>query len=154
MYRQHLYYYFIYLYGDQFFGGVPYLLHFLFTLVNDVLGSMFFQFGYVSNTNSFPHPLSAEEELKYIEAYKGGCDDARNTLIERNLRLVAHIVKKYSTFSNDSDDLISIGTIGLIKAISTFDQSKGTRLATYAARCIENAILTLWKQFFCVQCIK
>lgn len=117
------------------------MLHFLFTLVNDVLGSMFFQLGYVSNTNSFPQPLSAEEEQKYIEAYKGGCEEARNTLIERNLRLVAHIVKKYSTFSSDSDDLISIGTIGLIKAISTFDQSKGTRLATYAARCIENEIL-------------
>jgi RNA polymerase sporulation-specific sigma factor len=120
---------------------VPYLLHFLFTLVNDVLGSVFFQLGYVSNTNSFPQPLSAEEEQKYIEAYKGGNDDAKNTLIERNLRLVAHIVKKYSTFSSDCDDLISIGTIGLIKAISTFDMSKGTRLATYAARCIENEIL-------------
>lgn len=117
------------------------MLHFLFTLVNDVLGSVFFQLGYVSNTNSFPQPLSAEEEQKYIEAYKGGNDDAKNTLIERNLRLVAHIVKKYSTFSSDCDDLISIGTIGLIKAISTFDMSKGTRLATYAARCIENEIL-------------
>lgn len=120
------------------------MLHFLLTLANDVLGSMFFQFGYVSNTNSFPQPLSADEELKYIEAYKDGCEDARNTLIERNLRLVAHIVKKYSTFNSDSDDLISIGTIGLIKAISTFDQTKGTRLATYAARCIENAMLTQW----------
>lgn len=117
------------------------MLHFLFTLVNDVLGTMFFQLGYVSNTNSFPQPLSAEEEQKYIEAYKGGSDEAKNTLIERNLRLVAHIVKKYSTFSSDCDDLISIGTIGLIKAISTFDMSKGTRLATYAARCIENEIL-------------
>ncbi len=76
--------------------------------------------------------------------YKNGSEDARNTLIERNLRLVAHIVKKYSTFGNDCDDLISIGTIGLIKAITTFDQAKGTRLATYAARCIENAILTQW----------
>lgn len=117
------------------------MLHFLLTLANDVLGNMFFHFGYVSNTNSFPQPLSADEELKYIEAYKDGCEDARNTLIERNLRLVAHIVKKYSTFNSDSDDLISIGTIGLIKAISTFDQAKGTRLATYAARCIENEIL-------------
>lgn len=117
------------------------MLHFLFTLVNDVLGSVFFQLGYVSNTNSFPQPLSAEEEQKYMDAYKGGNEDAKNTLIERNLRLVAHIVKKYNTFSSDCDDLISIGTIGLIKAISTFDQSKGTRLATYAARCIENEIL-------------
>ena len=117
------------------------MLHFLFTLINDFIGSMFFLFGYVSNTNSFPQPLSVVEEQKYIEAYKGGSDEARNILIERNLRLVAHIVKKYSSFSSDSDDLISIGTIGLIKAISTFDQSKGTRLATYAARCIENEIL-------------
>jgi len=113
----------------------------LFTTLSEVLGSIIFQLGYVSNSNSFPHPLTAEEEQKYIEAYKEGSEDARNTLIERNLRLVAHIVKKYSTYSSDVDDLISIGTIGLIKAISTFDQSKGTRLATYAARCIENEIL-------------
>ncbi len=117
------------------------MLHFLFTLLNEALGSIIFQLGYVSNSNSFPQPLTAEEEQKYIKAYKEGSEDARNTLIERNLRLVAHIVKKYSNFSSDSDDLISIGTIGLIKAISTFDQSKGTRLATYAARCIENEIL-------------
>lgn len=117
------------------------MLHFLLTMLNEVLGSIIFQLGYISNSNSFPHPLTAEEEQKYIEAYKEGSEDARNTLIERNLRLVAHIVKKYSTYSSDVDDLISIGTIGLIKAISTFDQSKGTRLATYAARCIENEIL-------------
>ena len=117
------------------------MLHCLLELACDILGSVFFQLGYVSNANSFPQPLTAEEELQYLEAYKNGDEDARNTLIERNLRLVAHIVKKYSTFSSDSDDLISIGTIGLIKAISTFDQSKGTRLATYAARCIENEIL-------------
>ncbi len=117
------------------------MLHFLLTMINEVLCSIIFQLGYVSNSNSFPQPLTAEEEQKYIEAYKEGSEDARNTLIERNLRLVAHIVKKYSTFSSDVDDLISIGTIGLIKAISTFDQSKGTRLATYAARCIENEIL-------------
>jgi RNA polymerase sporulation-specific sigma factor len=117
------------------------LLHFLFTMMNEVLGSIFFQLGYVTNSNSFPQPLTPEEEQKFIEAYKEGSEEARNTLIERNLRLVAHIVKKYGTYNGDSDDLISIGTIGLIKAISTFDQSKGTRLATYAARCIENEIL-------------
>lgn len=110
-------------------------------MLNEVLGSIIFQLGYVSNSNSFPQPLTAEEEQKYLEAYKEGSEEARNTLIERNLRLVAHIVKKYSSYNSDSDDLISIGTIGLIKAISTFDQSKGTRLATYAARCIENEIL-------------
>ncbi|MDF2523103.1 MAG: polymerase, sigma 28 subunit, SigK, partial [Clostridiales bacterium] len=86
-------------------------------------------------------PLTSDEEQQYIEAYKNGNEDARNILIERNLRLVAHIVKKYSSNGTDSDDLISIGTIGLIKAISTFDLEKGTRLATYAARCIENEIL-------------
>jgi len=117
------------------------VLHFLFTMMNEVLGSVFFQLGYVTNSTSFPQPLTPEEEQKFIEAYKEGSEDARNTLIERNLRLVAHIVKKYATYNGDSDDLISIGTIGLIKAISTFDQSKGTRLATYAARCIENEIL-------------
>lgn len=97
--------------------------------------------GYVSNANSFPQPLQPEDEQKYVEMYKNGSEEARNILIERNLRLVAHIVKKYSSSGNDCDDLISIGTIGLIKAISTFDNSKGTRLATYAARCIENEIL-------------
>jgi RNA polymerase sporulation-specific sigma factor len=102
--------------------------------------------GYVSNGNSFPQPLSHEEELEYLVKYKNGSEEARNILIERNLRLVAHIVKKYNSSGYDSDDLISIGTIGLIKAISTFDQSKGARLATYAVRCIENAIHMLWKQ--------
>lgn len=97
--------------------------------------------GYVSNVNSFPQPLNSEEELYYVEAFKNGSEEARNILIERNLRLVAHIVKKYGSCGNDSDDLISIGTIGLIKAISTFNMDKGTRLATYAARCIENEIL-------------
>ena len=97
--------------------------------------------GYVSNANSFPQPLCPKDEQEYLEKYKKGDEDARNVLIERNLRLVAHIVKKYSSSGNDSDDLISIGTIGLIKAITTFDNEKGTRLATYAARCIENEIL-------------
>ncbi len=83
--------------------------------------------------------------MYYVEAYKNGNEEARNILIERNLRLVAHIVKKYGSCGNDSDDLISIGTIGLIKAISTFNMDKGTRLATYAARCIENAIPSLRK---------
>ena len=97
--------------------------------------------GYLTNTNSFPNPLTPEEEKKYLEAYRNGDEEARNILIERNLRLVAHVVKKYSGTGKDIDDLISIGTIGLIKAISTFDSSKGTHLATYAARCIENEIL-------------
>ncbi|HEY5583819.1 MAG TPA: RNA polymerase sporulation sigma factor SigK [Ruminiclostridium sp.] len=97
--------------------------------------------GYVSNLNSFPQPLSSDEESIIIDSYKKGDEEARNILIERNLRLVAHIVKKYSSNGNDSDDLISIGTIGLIKGISSYDPLKGTKLATYAARCIENEIL-------------
>jgi RNA polymerase sporulation-specific sigma factor len=91
--------------------------------------------------NSFPQPLTTEEEQYYLEEYKRGNEDAKNILVERNLRLVAHIVKKYVNTGREIDDLISIGTIGLIKAIITFDESKGTRLATYAARCIENEIL-------------
>lgn len=94
------------------------------------------------NTGSFPRPLSEEEERKYLQQAKEGNLEARNILIERNLRLVAHIMKKYYTQASDQEDLISIGTIGLIKGIETFDVSKGARLATYAARCVENAILS------------
>ncbi len=94
------------------------------------------------NTGSFPKPLSAEEEQHYLALAKAGDLEARNILIERNLRLVAHIMKKYYAQTSDQEDLISIGTIGLMKGISTFDTTKGARLATYAARCVENAILT------------
>lgn len=94
------------------------------------------------NTGSFPRPLSEEEERHYLALVKEGDLEARNILIERNLRLVAHIMKKYYTHVSDHEDLISIGTIGLIKGIETFDGSKGARLATYAARCVENAILS------------
>ena len=93
-------------------------------------------------TGSFPKPLTAEEERVYLQRSAQGDLEARNILIERNLRLVAHIMKKYYAQTADQEDLISIGTIGLIKAVSTFDVSKGARLATYAARCVENAILT------------
>lgn len=93
------------------------------------------------NNGSFPKPLTAEEEKKYIALYEKGDEDAKNILIERNLRLVAHIIKKYYTQAEEQDDLISIGTIGLIKGISTYRADKGVRLATYASRCIENAIL-------------
>ena len=91
--------------------------------------------------SSFPRPLSAAEERECLDRLAQGDPEARNTLIEHNLRLVAHIVKKYYAQSVDQDDLISIGTIGLIKGISSFDPAKGARLATYAARCIENEIL-------------
>ena len=93
-------------------------------------------------TGSFPKPLTAQEEEHYLERYAQGDLDARNILVERNLRLVAHIMKKYYAQTSDQEDLISIGTIGLIKGISTFDPSKGARLATYAARCVENATLS------------
>ena len=92
-------------------------------------------------SGSFPKPLTAKEERYYLELAAAGDLEARNILIERNLRLVAHIMKKYYTQSADQEDLISIGTIGLIKGIATFDASKGARLATYAARCVENEIL-------------
>jgi len=93
------------------------------------------------STGSFPKPLTEEEERHYLDLASRGDLEARNILIERNLRLVAHIMKKYYAQVSDQEDLISIGTIGLIKGISTFDGSKGARLATYAARCVENEIL-------------
>ena len=99
----------------------------------------------LSGGGSFPKPLSAAEEREYLARYAAGDPDARNVLIERNLRLVAHIIKKYYTQSADQEDLISIGTIGLIKGISSFDATKGARLATYAARCIENEILMYFR---------
>ena len=97
------------------------------------------------SSGSFPRPLTAKEEAYYLERAAQGDLDARNVLVERNLRLVAHIMKKYYTQADDQEDLISIGTIGLIKGISTFDASKGARLATYAARCVENEILMYFR---------
>ena len=97
------------------------------------------------STGSFPKPLTEEEERHYLALAAQGDLTARNVLIERNLRLVAHIMKKYYSASADQEDLISIGTIGLIKGIATFDQSKGARLATYAARCAENEILMYFR---------
>ncbi len=97
------------------------------------------------STGSFPKPLTAQEEQYYLELAAQGDLEARNVLIERNLRLVSHILKKYYASASDQEDLISIGTIGLIKGISTFDRSKGARLATYAARCVENEILMYFR---------
>ena len=97
--------------------------------------------GYISNNSLFPEPLSTDDETKYLELFKNGNEDARNILIEHNLRLVAHISKKYMASNVEQDDLISIGTIGLIKGINSFDSSKGVRLATYVSRCIDNEIL-------------
>lgn len=107
-----------------------------------------------TSTGSFPKPLSAEEERYYLERSAQGDMEARNILVERNLRLVAHILKKYYASASDQDDLISIGTIGLIKAISTFDGSKGARLATYAGRCIQNAILSQMSLSLQVRCLR
>ena len=105
------------------------------------LKSAIFVVGYIQSSNLFPEPLSSEEEKNCLERLARGDEEARNILIERNLRLVAHVSKKYATTNIDQDDLISIGTIGLIKGINSFDSSKNIKLATYVARCIENEIL-------------
>ncbi len=105
------------------------------------LQSAIFVIGYISSSNLFPEPLTAEEEKECLEKMKNGDEDAKNILIERNLRLVAHIAKKYATTNIEQEDLISIGTIGLIKGINSFNISKGARLSTYVARCIDNEIL-------------
>ena len=111
----------------------------------ELMPKLFFTVSYVTNVSSFAKPLTSKEEAEYIKKCQLGDVDARNMLIERNLRLVAHVVKKYPA-AGDNDDLISIGTIGLIKAIGTFKGDKGTKLATYAARCIENEILMSMRQ--------
>lgn len=100
---------------------------------------------YISNGATFPKPLSAAEESYYLEKFRNGDKNARDILIERNLRLVAHIIKKYYSNTKDQEDLISIGTIGLIKGVTSFNDCKGTRLATYAAKCIENEILMYFR---------
>ena len=100
-------------------------------------------FGYIQGGTLFPEPLTAEEERNCLEQMAKGDDEARNILIERNLRLVAHVAKKYSTAKVEQDDLISIGTVGLIKGINSFNIEKGARLSTYVSRCIDNAHLTL-----------
>jgi RNA polymerase sporulation-specific sigma factor len=105
-----------------------------------IIKELLFLVSYIKN-NAFPQPLSAKEEEKYLQLMAEGDEEARNILIEHNLRLVAHIVKKFENTGEDVEDLISIGTIGLIKAIESYSQGKGTKLATYAARCIENEIL-------------
>lgn len=116
-----------------------------FSNILEIFCSNIFLTGYISGNNTFPQPLDEKEEAKYLELLKSGDKNAKGVLIERNLRLVAHIVKKYQIPNKDIDELISIGTVGLIKAIDPFDASKGTRLATYASRCIENEILMLFR---------
>jgi RNA polymerase sporulation-specific sigma factor len=114
----------------------------LSALILLMLNGIFFALRLSDGYGSFPHPLPPAEEKKYLELCADGDMEARNKLIEHNLRLVAHIIKKYYTQAGSQDDLISIGTIGLIKGISTFKPDKNVRLATYASRCIENAILS------------
>ena len=111
--------------------------------INEIKKLLFFTTSY--SINVFPETLSKEEEEHYIALLKKGNKDARNKLIEHNLRLVAHIVKKYDNFKEDQDDLISIGTIGLIKGIDSFNENKGVKITTYAARCIENEILMYFR---------
>ncbi|MCK7606977.1 RNA polymerase sporulation sigma factor SigK [Geobacillus stearothermophilus] len=112
----------------------------IFSAFAFLLKELTFLVSYIKN-NAFPQPLSAKEEEKYLELMAKGDEQARNRLIEHNLRLVAHIVKKFENTGEEVEDLISIGTIGLIKAIESYSSGKGTKLATYAARCIENEIL-------------
>jgi RNA polymerase sporulation-specific sigma factor len=118
-------------------------LDYLF-LIGILSGIIFFAL-HVTASNSFPRPLSAEEEKECFKKMSGGDKNSRNKLIEHNLRLVAHIIKKYYSTSSEQDDLVSIGTVGLIKAVSTFNYEKGARFATYAARCIENEILMYFR---------
>ena len=113
----------------------------MLAFINSVLQSLILLISYISNHNSFPKP----EEAECLRLMAEGDEEAKNKLIEHNLRLVAHVAKKYSSSTacaSDSEDLLSIGTIGLIKGINSFDASKGTKLATYAARCVEKPILT------------
>src|SRR5690625_758024 len=120
--------------------GANYVLSTMLSIVSLLIKKTLLFVSYVKN-QAFPHPLSAAEEAKYISLMQNGDKDARNKLIEHNLRLVAHIVKKFDNTGEDVEDLISIGTIGLIKGVESFQTSRGTKLANYAARCIENEIL-------------
>lgn len=114
----------------------------MFFLIN-IVKSLFLGMASYSN-NVFPEPLSQDEEEKYLQLMHAGNDDARNKLIEHNLRLVAHIVKKFEHNVQEQDDLISIGTIGLIKGIDSFKNEKNIKLTTYCAKCIQNGIVTSW----------
>ncbi|WP_312642896.1 RNA polymerase sporulation sigma factor SigK [Hydrogenoanaerobacterium sp.] len=114
-------------------------------LITLALGGLLYFALHVTNNGAFPRPLSPAEERECLEKIREGDNAAKNKLIEHNLRLVAHIIKKYYSSFKDQDDLISIGTIGLIKAASTFDYEKGARFATYASRCIENEVLMFFR---------
>ena len=117
----------------------------MFSILSAVLSNMLFLMLHLENAGSFPKPLTAAQEREALAKMKQGDASARDKLVEHNLRLVVHIIKKYYANYSDQDDLISIGTIGLIKAVNSFDSDKGTRLATYASRCIENEILMYFR---------
>lgn len=118
----------------------------MLSLIMNIISKGFLFFAlHIKNGNTFPPALSAKEEKAYLTKYKEGDIKAKNILIEHNLRLVAHITKKYCSTASEQDDLISIGTIGLIKAVNTFDDTKGIKLATYASKCIENEVLMYFR---------
>ena len=118
----------------------------MLNLITEIISKGFLFFAlHLKNGGSFPPALSSKDEKEYLKRFKSGDEEAKNVIIEHNLRLVAHIVKKYYSGSGEQDDLISIGTIGLIKAVNTFDESKGIKLATYASKCIENEILMYFR---------
>lgn len=112
----------------------------MFSSILDLISYLYYFALHISNPSSFPLPLSAKEEKEYLDLMQEGDQEAKDKLIRHNLRLVAHIIKKYYSNYAEQEDLISVGTIGLIKGINSFDPVKGTRLATYAARCIEKPI--------------
>ncbi len=116
-----------------------------FSIIDSLLANFIYIALHIGNHGSFPPPLKAEEERICLEQLKQGDEKAKNKLIEHNLRLVAHILKKYYSTMSDQDDLLSIGTLGLIKGINSYDIEKGTRLSTYAAKCIENEILMYFR---------
>ena len=113
----------------------------LLSFLSNLLSHVFFLFGYISSNNLFPEPLSKTEEEFYLRKYFAGDENARDKLIEHNLRLVAHIAKRYSNSEQELEDLISIGIVGLIKAIDSFSAEKGFKISTYASKCVENEIL-------------
>ena len=113
----------------------------VFSIFSNIFSYIFFMFGYISSSNLFPKALSAKEEEALLKEYFAGSKEAKDKLVEHNLRLVAHIAKKYATNSIDNEEYISIGTIGLIKGINSFSEEKGFKLSTYCSRCIENEIL-------------
>lgn len=127
------------------FEHIYYQGDYMLELLSGFFDNFMFLILYISNGASFPKPLTPTEERFYLEKMQNGDKKARDILIERNLRLVAHVIKKYYANASDQDDIISIGTVGLIKGITSYKPAKGTKLATYAARCIENEILMFFR---------